>query len=717
MIQQLDPATSLGTPQDSGVSIPSAPAISLSQTTSPTLASPLGDAAVPVASSMDALMEQASQPAGLAVPPPAPVGLGAEPAALPTDTIAVDGGSPLKPLDIPAVSSLDGLAAVGTVTPDAPEVQPVAKASLTETATISPEAARGSTLIEILMANGNLTQTQLDQIKLQQAQTGKSLEQLVEENHLVSEVLLTKARSTLYKIPFVDLSEIGISPEALTHLPESVAQRYSILPFALNKQDGTLMVAMKDPLDLTAIDFAAQKSGLRIVPHYALPSQVDQTLSERYAQSLSSEVTEALKEAPQVAEARVHEKDLAVLSGEVVRQAPITKIVETILAFAVQARASDVHIEPQEARTRVRYRIDGILTEKLILPKSVHEAVVSRIKILSSLKIDEKRIPQDGRFNFTTGGENVDLRVSTLPTIHGEKIVMRLLKKDITVPTLVELGLDGHDLQLVEEVIKIPRGIVLVVGPTGSGKTTTLYSVLHKVNSPKVNIVTLEDPVEYEMPGINQVQINPQAGLTFASGLRSFLRQDPNIIMVGEIRDSETVELAIQASLTGHLVFSTLHTSSAAGAIPRLLDMGAERFLLASSITLAIGQRIVRKLNEEFKEEYDPDPAVVEDIKKVLGPRFDSWCQQNGKDPNHVKLYRSRMDRPGAEPEYKGRIGIFEVLRVTEEISRMIFDRATALDLEKAATKAGMILMKQDGYLKVLAGLTTIEEVLRVAEV
>ena len=269
----------------------------------------------------------------------------------------------------------------------------------------------------------------------------------------------------------------------------------------------------------------------------------------------------------------------------------------------------------------------------------------------------------------------------------------------------------------LETAIKIPHGIILVTGPTGSGKTTTLYSVLHKINTPKVNIVTLEDPVEYQMLGINQVQINPQAGLTFASGLRSFLRQDPNIIMVGEIRDSETVELAIQASLTGHLVFSTLHTSSAAGAIPRLLDMGAERFLLASSLTLTMAQRIVRSINPAYKEEYVPEKAVVDDIKQVLGDRFDAWCEQNNQDPNAIKLYRAKEDRPQTEPEYKGRVGIFEVMKLTEKISRMIFEKANAADMEKAAQEEGMLLMKQDGYIKALEGMTTIEEVLRVAQV
>jgi type IV pilus assembly protein PilB len=388
-----------------------------------------------------------------------------------------------------------------------------------------------------------------------------------------------------------------------------------------------------------------------------------------------------------------------------------------VVSFAMKARASDIHIEPQEQRTRIRYRIDGILREKLILPRNVHEAVVSRIKILAGLKIDEKRVPQDGRFTFEAEGKEVDLRVSTLPTIHGEKVVMRLLKKDQDVPSLPQLGLDGLALKQVKEAIEVPHGIVLVTGPTGSGKTTTLYSVLHKINTPKVNIMTLEDPVEYQMPGVNQVQTNPQAGLTFASGLRSFLRQDPNIVMVGEIRDSETVELAVQASLTGHLVFSTLHTSSAAGAVPRMIDMGAEPFLLASSLTLAMGQRIVRRINPEYKEAYTPEPAVLQDIKDVLGEHFDRWCKKNDCTEENLNLYRASEDRPSTAPAYKGRIGIFEVMPITEEIGKLILDQKPASELEQVAIRNGMKLMKQDGYLKALNGMTTIEEVLRVAQI
>ncbi len=576
-----------------------------------------------------------------------------------------------------------------------------------------PSASFISTLIQ----QGKLSDEQYQDLLIEQASSGKSLETLVEEKHLVKESDMTRAKAGFYNIPFIALADTGASPEAISQIPESVARRYQILPFAIDKTNRSLLVAMKNPLDLSAIDFVEKKTGYKLVPHFASPTEIERVIAERYAQSLSSEVNAALKETGQ-AIGQPRETQTAVFSREVVREAPITKIVETILGFAVKSRASDVHIEPQEDRTRVRYRIDGILTEKLILPRTVHEAVVSRVKILSEMKIDEKRVPQDGRFTFIAEGQEVDLRVSSLPTVFGEKIVMRLLKKNATVPTLGELGLSDRALKTVEEAIKIPHGIILVTGPTGSGKTTTLYSILHKVNTPKVNIVTLEDPVEYQMPGINQVQVNPQVGLTFASGLRSFLRQDPNIIMVGEIRDTETAALAVQASLTGHLVFSTLHTNSAAGALPRLIDMEVEPFLLASSLTMVMGQRVLRKINQSYKEEYIPEPSVAKDIQEVLGPIYKQWCTQNNKDPEKMVLYRATTNRPENEPEYLGRIAIFEVLPVTEQISRMIIERKSSKEIEDVSIQQnGMLLMKQDGYIKVLDGITTIEEVLRVAEV
>lgn len=579
------------------------------------------------------------------------------------------------------------------------------------------QSTYNSPLLQVLVNSNALTEDQVNQLLLDAMNSARKVEEILEEKNWVSEEILTQAKAEANLVPFVKIADIGVSPEALTLLPESVARRYEMFPFAVNKTTNTLSVAMRDPLDLAAIDFAQQKTGFRITAHYATPSEIERVIAEKYAQSLSSEVTEALEETSQAAEEKKAAQDLSQLTGQVLRQAPIAKIVETILSFAMKARASDVHIEPQELRTRVRYRIDGILNEKLILPPSVHDAVVSRIKILAHLKIDEKRIPQDGRFNFISDGQEVDLRISTLPTIHGEKIVMRLLRKNDTVPALEELGMRGMGLRRLQDAIKVPHGIILVTGPTGSGKTTTLYSILHQVNTNKVNIMTLEDPVEYQMPGVNQVQTNPQAGLTFASGLRSFLRQDPNIIMVGEIRDGETVELAVQASLTGHLVFSTLHTSSAAGALPRMVDMGAEPFLLASSMTLTMAQRIIRLLHPDYKEEYTPEPAVLEDIKKVLGPHFETWCKQNNKNPNEIKLYRPSANRPATEPEYKGRIGIYEVMPITDEIRKLILNNTPVNELEKVAVQQGMLLMKQDGYLKALEGLTTIEEVLRVAEI
>src|SRR3990172_6190999 len=406
---------------------------------------------------------------------------------------------------------------------------------------------------------------------------------------------LVSARAKYFNIPFIKLNDQAVSPVSLGYVDKTLAQRLQVLPFDYKAVTGELYVAMAKPVDLSAIEFLEKKTGVKIKPFAAVPSEVRDNLETRYAQSLSTEVTAALKEAGGEQPMEVKTVNIRKV-GELIREAPIAKIVTTILEFAIKSRASDVHIEPLEDRTRVRYRIDGILHEKLVLPKKIHDSLVSRIKILSDMKIDERRIPQDGRFNFQTDTEEVDLRISTLPTVHGEKVVMRLLKKTGGVPTLVELGLRGRALKNLEEAVLRPHGIILASGPTGSGKTTTLYSLLSRINTIKVNVVTLEDPVEYQIGGVNQVQINPQAGLTFASGFRSFLRQDPNVIMVGEIRDEETVELAVQASLTGHLVFSTLHTNSSAGALPRMLDMHAEPYLLASTITAIVGQRVCRQV-------------------------------------------------------------------------------------------------------------------------
>jgi len=573
-----------------------------------------------------------------------------------------------------------------------------------------PAQTDKKTISDVLLAKKTIDQATYDRVKLEHINTNKPIEQIIVNHNLASGEEIAKAKAEIHKISYTDLREIGVSPEALNLLPETVARKYICFPSGMDQDKKKLFLAMKNPLDLTAIEFIEQKTGKIIAPSIALEENIIGAIDQYYAQSLSSKVTQALKETGKEAKKEVI-KTGAVDSkqiGKIIREAPIAKIVSTLLEFAMKAKASDVHIEPEENKTRIRYRIDGILHEKLVLPKNVHDAVVSRIKILSRMKIDEKRIPQDGRFSFRLGTEEVDLRVSSLPAVHGEKIVMRLLKKSGGVPGLTELGLRGRALKNVSESIFLPHGIILVTGPTGSGKTTTLYSGLSKVNTARVNIITLEDPVEYEIAGVNQVQINPGAGLTFASGLRSFLRQDPDIIMVGEIRDQETAGLAIQAALTGHLVFSTLHTNSASGALPRLLDMKAEPYLLASSMISVVGQRVVRKICVHCKEEYQPPAEVIEDIKKVLGSLFP-------QESKGIKLYRGRKCSECNDTGYSGRIGIFEVLPVNEKIGRLILERAPASKLEVQAKEDGMVTMTQDGYLKAMEGVTTIEEVLRVS--
>ena len=566
---------------------------------------------------------------------------------------------------------------------------------------IPPSSSLTDTLLELKL----ITPRQFDQAKLESLSQNQTLESTIMGHDWVRPQDLAKARGVYYHIPYINLSDTPASPEALNTLPEIVARRYGAFPFSVDRQNNFISVAMANPLDLIALEFIEKKTGFKVKPFIASHQDIISAIDEKYSQSLSTEVSAVLKESGESIQKVIDLKQLQ--AGQIIREAPIAKIVATILEFAMKSRASDVHIEPQEDKTRVRYRIDGILHEKLILPRRVHDALISRIKILSDMKIDEKRLPQDGRFNFRAGEEEVDLRVSSLPTVHGEKIVMRLLKKSGKVPQMPELGLRGRALKNLEDSIGVPHGIILITGPTGSGKTTTLYAILNKISTPRVNIVTLEDPVEYQIAGINQVQINPAAGLSFASGLRSFLRQDPNIIMVGEVRDKETADLAIQASLTGHLVFSTLHTNSAAGALPRLFDMEAEPFLLASSMTCIVAQRVVRKICDQCKETFDPAPEVVADIKNYLGDLA---------PPGTFKLYRGRKCEVCNDTGYQGRIGIFEVLPVTEKIGRLILEHKPAVDIEKAAVDSGMILMKQDGYLKALEGITALEEVLRVAQ-
>ncbi len=575
-----------------------------------------------------------------------------------------------------------------------------------------PDTAQNQTssnLEDILFKQGLITSDQLSSIKLESINSGLSVEKILSEYSIVSPDKIIQAKAQILGVPYIKLEDKAIAADVLNLVPEPAARRYRIIPF--EKKGEEVWVAMADPLDIQISQFIEKRAGLRVKPFLAQPEDILKAINDQYSQNLTSDVTSALKEVESVLPQQEE------VGPEILHEAPVSNIIDQLLEYAIKSRASDIHIEPQDERTRIRYRIDGILQEKILLPKGVHEALVSRIKILSVLKIDEKRLPQDGRFTFTYGQNIIDLRVSTVPTVYGEKVVLRLLPKSTGAPTFLELGLRGSSLKNLETQLTRPHGIILICGPTGSGKTTTLYSILSKISTTRVNIVTIEDPVEYQIPGVNQVQVNTGVGLTFASALRSFLRQDPNIIMVGEIRDTETADLAIQASLTGHQVFSTVHTNSSAGAPPRLLDMGVEPFLLISALNVVLGQRVVRKICDRCKAQYDPPPEVVENIKLVLGKFLPASTRgEPASAGTLIKLYKGKGCHACADTGYLGRIGIFEVLPISEQIAKLILEHSSSGSIEQAAVGAGMVTMKQDGYLKVLEGVTTLEEVLRVAQ-
>mgnify|MGYP001030028029 CR=1 FL=1 len=560
-------------------------------------------------------------------------------------------------------------------------------------------------LLNQLIKNKIISQEQADQFELGALQKNLPIDEYLFQFTDIKREEIIKAIAQIFELMYVDLENVATDPQAISLISEPLAKRFNIVPYRFDGEKNILYLATYDPFNTFVSDFLEKKTGKRIVFVLADPKKIEKTIEIIYGQGLTPDVKEALREYQPRKKEFVQETKI--------KEAPIAKIVATIVEFAIRARASDIHIEPQESIVRVRYRIDGILQEKLVLPKVIQDGIISRIKILSGMKIDEKRIPQDGRFSYRLGDEEVDLRVSTLPTVYGEKIVMRLLKKTGGIPKLHELGLRGTQFRDLEEAITKPYGIILVTGPTGSGKTTTLYSVLSRLNTPKVNIMTLEDPVEYQISGINQVQINPQAGLTFASGLRAFLRQDPNIILVGEIRDKETTQLAIQAALTGHLVFSTLHTNDSATAIPRLIDLGAEPFLIASVLNAVVAQRICRRICQFCKKEYEPDEQIKKNMIDVLGDLLPKPYKEGKK----IALAKGEGCSECGNTGYLGRIGIFEVLKVSPSITKMILKQESAKEIENQAKKEGLITMKQDGYLKVLDGITTIEEVLRVAEV
>lgn len=581
-----------------------------------------------------------------------------------------------------------------------------------------------------LVQSGALTPEKLQELQAKAAAEKTPLFSLLVRDGGVSNEMLTKVMAHTNKVPYVNLSTAHVDSKILELLPQDIAERYMAVP--LGEMQNRLVIAMLDADNVQAVDFLSNKVGRPLKVYAASEEGIRQVLKQ-YTANISQDVVGAISAlgdelgsitsaADAAAPAPVADKNIKTL----VQDSPISKALSTILEFAATHGASDIHVEPLQDSLRIRCRIDGVLREIMKLPKSTEPPLISRIKILSNLKIDEHRVPQDGEFSISVAGKDIDLRIAISPVVWGEQVVIRLLDKSGTSLQLEEMGYHGRALNNIREGLKQTNGMILTSGPTGSGKSTSLYALLQEVKSDAVNIVTLEDPVEYKMPGINQIQVNADVGLTFSSGLRSILRQDPNIVMVGEIRDKETAELAVQAALTGHLVFSTLHTNSAAGILPRLLDMGIEPFLIASTVHTVIGQRLVRR-NGPDAEQYQSDKVETEAIhsalKRIL-PAKDADRARVAADMGYQSLpligdnaytLTKGKDSPAAPGGYKGRVGIYEVFSVTEQIQDLILKRATSAEIQKVAQSQGMVTMREDGYLKALAGITTINEINRVA--
>lgn len=582
-------------------------------------------------------------------------------------------------------------------------------------------------LEETLVKDGYIEKGALDKLKDEASRKGSPLLAYLVSQGKISEEVLTKIFAHINHLPYVNLSNSYIDAGVLSLLPQETAERYMAVP--LGEMQHRLVVAMLDADNVQAVDFLSNKIG-RPLKVYAASEEGIKRVLKQYQGIIGKDVTNALEVSENEREAGQEEGSVQANTQKrittIVQDSPISKTLSTILDFAAKNRASDVHIEPLEKKLKIRCRIDGILREIMVLPKSTESALVSRIKILSNLKIDEHRIPQDGQFTIKVGEKEIDLRIAIAPVVWGEQVVIRLLDKSGTSLKLEDMGYRGRALRTIRKALKQPNGMILTSGPTGSGKSTSLYALIQEIKSDAINIVTLEDPVEYKMEGINQIQVNPEVGLTFATGLRSILRQDPDVVMVGEIRDAETAGLAVQASLTGHLVFSTLHTNSASGILPRLLDMGIEPFLIASTVHTVIGQRLVRRVSED-KTEYQSNKTETEAIRSTVGnilpptePEAKKMAEDLGYDSLPLRNQNAYTlckgtDGPASPGGYKGRMGLYEVFEVTEAIQNLILKRATSEEIQKVAQEQGTIIMRQDGYLKALAGQTTIKEVDRVA--
>jgi type IV pilus assembly protein PilB len=585
------------------------------------------------------------------------------------------------------------------------------------------------TIIKLLTGAGKATPEQIEELKKSTERDHRPLQYMAVQEKVISELELTKLFSDYIHIPFVQLDPRTIPSDVLNRIPERIAVQYRAVLFKVD-EDGTLHLAMDDPDDVQAVDFIQKEIGENTKIYIATRENILSCL-ENYRGDVDKQLDEVID-----IQREEDGSEQQVTDADISEDSPVAQTINLLLEYAIRSSASDIHIEPREGFVQVRYRIDGVLNEVNKLPRSVLGSLVSRIKILANLKIDERRVPQDGRFKIKVAGKPYALRVSSLPVADGEKIVMRILDESNEAVSLESLGYWGRALQVVNTALTEPNGVVLITGPTGSGKSTSLFSILNILNTPDVNISTVEDPVEYKIPGVNQTQTNPKAGMTFASGLRALLRQDPNIIMVGEIRDSETADLGIQAALTGHLVFSTLHTNNASTTLPRLLDMGVEPFLIASTIRAVVGQRLVRRLCMHCRQQ-----AAVTDLDSTsIKETF--HLGDNGFAILHQLEEEAKNQNVGADAElsttdtglkmlwkasqkgcdecnhtgYKGRIGIYEALNNSLAIQKLIISNATSNQIQSQAIAEGMVTMQTDGLIKALRGETTIEEVLRVTK-
>lgn len=575
---------------------------------------------------------------------------------------------------------------------------------------------------EDLVARGLIDTSTLETLRGRALESDTPFLSYLVTNNIIDTEDLTKSIATVTKVPYVNLMDTKLDDSVLSLLPKDIAERYMAVP--LGMMENRLVVAMIDADNVQAVDFLSSKIGQPLKVYLASEQGIRSVLSQ-YAADIEGELENTEYDDDPSSTKKESKKQTGDLKT-IVQDSPISKALTTMLDYAASNRASDIHMEPLEKELKIRVRVDGVLREIMKLSKNVEAPLVSRVKILANLKIDEHRIPQDGQFTVKIGQKAIDLRIAISPVVWGEQVVIRLLDKTGTSLRLEDMGYVGRSLNRIRDGLKRPNGMILTSGPTGSGKSTSMYALIQEIKKDDINIVTLEDPVEYKMDGVNQIQVNADVGLTFATGLRSILRQDPDVVLVGEIRDSETASLAVQAALTGHLVFSTLHTNSAAGILPRLLDMGIEPFLIASTVHTIIGQRLVRR-NIDEREDFKSSMIETKAIQDTIGYLLPNSTQEQPsvseelgynnlplKDEKAYTLYKGK-ESPLYPGGYKGRLGLYEVFNVSDSIRSLIINRSTSSEIQKQAVEEGMIPMRQDGYLKALAGLTTIQEVDRVA--